>query len=101
MFTGIYILGRELRLVPFNTWVRRHHPMLRCSFVDCAEAAGAFTSSAQACWSAVSLGCIWLLGAAIQKTLDQHGRMRAFKGEQVEPDKRPHEASAPQNAREP
>jgi hypothetical protein len=22
MFTGIYILGRELKLVPFDTWVR-------------------------------------------------------------------------------
>ena len=48
IFTGMYFLGRELRLIPFNTW---------------------------AGWAAVSLGAIWLVGAAIQKVLDQSARL--------------------------
>ena len=47
IFSGMYILGRELRLIPFNTW---------------------------AGWAAVSLGAIWLAGAAIQKVTDQSER---------------------------
>jgi len=49
LFTGIYILGRELRLAPFNTW---------------------------AGWSAFALGVVWLAGAALQKTMDQSERVR-------------------------
>ena len=49
IFTGTYILGRELRLVPFNTW---------------------------AGWSATSLGAVWLAGAALQKAADQRERVR-------------------------
>ena len=49
IFSGMYILGRELRLIAFNTW---------------------------AGWSAVSLGAVWLAGAAVQKAMDQSARVR-------------------------
>ena len=49
MVSGVYVLGRELRLIPFNTW---------------------------AAWAAVALGAIWLAGAALQKALDQRERVR-------------------------
>ena len=53
IFSGMYILGRELRLIPFDTW---------------------------AAWAAVSLGAIWLAGAAIQKASDQSERLRKQAG---------------------
>jgi hypothetical protein len=49
IFSGMYILGRELRLIPFNTWVS---------------------------WAVVSLGVVWLAGAALQKAMDQRERLR-------------------------
>lgn len=56
-FTGLWILGRELRLIPFATW---------------------------AGWAAFALGLLWLAGAAIQKTMDQSERVRqARRGEET------------------
>ena len=49
VITGLYILGRELRLIPFNTG---------------------------AAWAAVALGAVWLAGAALQKAMDQSERVR-------------------------
>jgi hypothetical protein len=57
IFSGMYILGRELRLIPFDTW---------------------------AGWAAASLGVIWLAGAAIQKATDQSERFRQQQQQQAE-----------------
>ena len=84
IFTGMYILGRELRLIPFNTWARHSHsnhaaacPGATCDARHCA--------AAQATWSATSLGCLWLLGAAVQKTVDQRERGRAASAVERQP----------------
>jgi hypothetical protein len=71
--TGTWILGRELRLIPFNTW------------------------------AAFSLGLLWLAGAAIQKTMDQSERMRQARrgGEAMQPLTVPKRVTGTQPEREP
>jgi len=72
IFSGMYILGRELRLIPFDTW---------------------------AGWAATSLGIIWLAGAAIQKAMDQSERVAQQQsggaGSRAEASVRPNMAEPP------
>ena len=74
--TGTWILGRELRLIPFNTW---------------------------ATWAAFPLGLLWLAGAALQKTMDQSERMRQARrgGEAMQPLTVPKRVTGTQPEREP